>query len=121
MTDINHNWGGDLSWSATGDLMSVDGTEKGKQRVLRRLLTPPLDYIWDPEFGAGFPAQIGEVTQADELEAIARSQMFMEEAVSQDPLPQVTSEGQYCTVVVRIKYLDADTGEMAYTGFRQRD
>lgn len=121
MSDIWHNWGGDLSWSATGDLLSVDGTEKGKQRVLRRLLTAPMDYIWDPEYGAGFPAQIGQVTQKDELEAIARSQMFLEDAVAQDPLPVVTSEGRNGTVVIRIQYQDTDTNEPAVVGFEQRD
>ena len=72
MSDLNHFYGGDLSLSATGDILKVDGSTQGQQRVLRRLLTNPAlmdssgkvtvvgDYIWHPTYGAGLPRMVGD-------------------------------------------------------------
>ena len=46
MPDLAHQFGADLVAGATGDLAVVDGPALGRQRVLRRLLTNPGDYIW---------------------------------------------------------------------------
>ena len=54
-SDFDQLWGDDLTLTATGQVALVDGTPKGEQRVLRRLLTNPGDYIWHPEYGAGLP------------------------------------------------------------------
>ena len=53
MPDINHLWGNDLAFSATGDLATADVPTLTQQRVLRRLLTNPGDYIWELDYGAG--------------------------------------------------------------------
>ena len=53
MSDISHQWGSDLSIGPTGDFALVSGAILGQQRVLRRLLTNPGDYIWHPDYGAG--------------------------------------------------------------------
>jgi len=46
MVDVQHRWAGDLAVTATGDLAVVTGGPLGTERVLRRLLTNPADYIW---------------------------------------------------------------------------
>ncbi|WP_424139355.1 hypothetical protein [Roseomonas chloroacetimidivorans] len=122
MTDIWHEWGRDLQWSATGDLRSVEGSEEGRQRVLRRLLTSPGANIWAPEYGAGLPLLVGEPNGAARAEAMARRQMLLERAVSQDPLPQVSARGDVTgAVTLSIAYRDADTAEPVAIGFTVRD
>ena len=46
MNDLAHFYGNDINTSPTGDLMPIDGTGKGQQRILRRLLTNPGDLIF---------------------------------------------------------------------------
>src|ERR1700683_2907421 len=60
MADIAHQWGSDLEFGPNGDLAVVAGSDLGQQRVLRRLLTNLLDYIWQPAYGAGLAGLIGQ-------------------------------------------------------------
>ena len=46
MLDISHYWGEDLGIGPTGDLGLAAGSPQVQQRILRRLLTNPGDYIW---------------------------------------------------------------------------
>src|SRR5581483_995049 len=55
LNDVFHYWGNDVSLSNTQDLLLVSGTVMGQQRVLRRLLTNPGDYLFDPNYGGGLP------------------------------------------------------------------
>lgn len=107
MTDIYHYLGNDLGISSTGDLLAVSGEEEGKQRVLRRLLTNPGDYIWHPDYGAGLPQMIGELVDIDAITAIIDGQMRLEDRVSHDPEPVIevspTATGVFCY----IQYNDA--------------
>ena len=43
LNDLSQYVGGDLSPSGTGDLQAANGTLRGQQRVLRRLLMNPGD------------------------------------------------------------------------------
>lgn len=117
MTDVWHNWGGDLAWSSTGDLLPASGPEAGKQRVLRRLLTAEGEYIWNQDYGAGLPGRVGSTDGPEQIEAVTRRQMLMEDAVSQNPMPVVTVSGQYGTVVVGITYQDAEAAQPVSIGF----
>ena len=63
MHDIAHQWGSDLLTSSVGDLASVSGPLLGQQRVLRRLLTNPGDYIWQLDYGAGLARFIEELAE----------------------------------------------------------
>lgn len=122
MADLWHEWGGDLQWSADGDLRSVEGAEEGRQRVLRRLLTAEGGYIWAPTYGAGLPKLVGEPNGAALAEAASRRQMLLERAVSQNPPPQVSATGDTRgAVVVKINYHDADTAEPVAIGFTVKD
>jgi phage baseplate assembly protein W len=117
MADIFHWWGEDLMSNSTGDLASVNGTVEGQQRVLRRLLTNPGDYIWHPTYGAGLPAYIGQTLDIDAIRAVIRSQMMLESAVAQTPEPVINvtaiAEGGF----VQLLYVDGDTGQQVNLSF----
>ena len=53
--------------SASGDLLTTDDPTN---RILRRLLTNPGDYLWHPDYGAGLPSRIGTVVNEAELTAL---------------------------------------------------
>lgn len=102
--DLHHFWSDDLSTSHSGDLLTVDGTQRGQQRVLRRLLTNPGDYVAHPTYGAGLPAWIGEPVDDGKVAALIRSHMLLEECVAKLPPPTVT-----------VQVLDSDPGAFAVT------
>jgi len=94
MSDLNHFYGGDLSLSATGDILKVDGSTQGQQRVLRRLLTNPAlmdssgkvtvvgDYIWHPTYGAGLPRMVGDTVDIPKITGVIRGQLLLEACVA---------------------------------------
>src|SRR5579875_2723591 len=118
MDDISHLWGADLGVGATGDLAPVSGTARGQQRVLRRLLTNPGDYIWQPDYGAGLAQFIGQPGGDSAIRAAIRGQIFKEDAVARTPEPiidvQFTNTG---AAYVLIRYADAATGSTQILSF----
>lgn len=108
--DVNHQWGGDLSWSPAGDLATVDGSSRARQRILRRLLTGPADYIFELSYGAGVPRYVGDVADENQIAATVRSQIMQETVVGRDPLPQITSQSFDGGLAISISYLNAETG-----------
>lgn len=112
MADAFHNFGSDLTIGPTGDLSVVTGTLEGQQRVLRRLLTNPNDYIWQPSYGAGLARFLGQPTSVAKIAAVSRGQMFQEAAVARTPAPSIDVDVQTDgTVTETIKYVDANTGD----------
>jgi hypothetical protein len=115
MADIAHLWGSDLEFGSTGDLAVVAASVLGQQRVLRRLLTNPLDYIWQPTYGAGLAGFIGRAANGLQIRATIRSQIFKEAAVSQKPEPTIDvtlcPAGASGDVYVHVIYVDAKTGQ----------
>jgi len=111
MPDLSHIYGADLSLAAAGDLATVDATQLGQQRVLRRLLTNPGDYLWNPSYGAGLGRFVGQPANAARIRSVIRSQIFQEAAVARTPEPTIdvaaTPDG---AVTVAILYADATTG-----------
>jgi phage baseplate assembly protein W len=89
--------------------------------VLRRLLTSPGDYIWQPDYGAGLARFIGQPVNVSQIKAVVRSQIFKEAAVARQPEPaidiQVTPGGMTGTVYVAIRYVDADSAETQAISF----
>jgi len=113
VTDLTHYFGGDLSWGPTGDL-AISGTpDVTTQRVLRRLLTPPLSYLWNLGYGAGLPAMVGQVASVSAIRGTTLDQMLQEAGVMQDPPPtvqvRVTNTG---FVFANVAYGDAETGSI---------
>jgi phage baseplate assembly protein W len=112
MSDLDMSWAGDISVSATGDLLAVSGPALGTERVLRRLLTNPGDYIWHPEYGAGLGRFVGQPTDAAGIRALILEQMRLEPAVADDPEPVVLVQSDAGGMLsVEIRYADAQTAE----------
>lgn len=117
MADLFCWWTQDLTILPNGDLLSVDGTIEGEQRVMRRLLTNPGSYIWHPEYGAGLPKYVGQTVQDDAIAALILAQMLIEDAVSQNPLPVVNVTPISNGLSADIKYNDNNTGKLVSLGF----
>jgi hypothetical protein len=111
VTDIFHQWGSDLLVGVTGDIATATGTTLGQQRVLRRLLTNPGDYIWQPDYGAGLARFIGQPANVGQIRAVIRSQIFLESSVARSPEPVIDVQVGPSSIYVHIRYVDADTGE----------
>ncbi|MBX9901259.1 MAG: phage tail protein [Burkholderiaceae bacterium] len=109
MTDLNHYIGGDLGVSPTGDLLLASDTIEGQQRVLRRLLTNPGEYIWHTDYGAGLPQEVGQVTDARRIRGVVRSQIFNEDIVLRSPDPTILVTAIPNGVSARIQYVDSTT------------
>jgi len=118
MPELYHQFGADLALGATGDLAIASGTTAGQQRVLRRLLTNPGDYIWQPDYGAGLGQFVGQPVSTAQIRAVIRSQIFKEAAVARTPEPVIdVSTDPGGTVYVHIRYADAATGATQLLSF----
>lgn len=115
--DAGHYFSGDLLVSATGDLLAVDTIDESQQRILRRLLTNPRDYLWQPGYGAGLPAQIGQPLDENAIDALVRSQMLLEQSVSQNPAPQVLINPIANGLDMHIQYVELDSGRPTVLNF----
>jgi phage baseplate assembly protein W len=93
----------------------------GQQRVLRRLLTNPDEYIWQLDYGAGLARFIGQPVSTSQIRAVIRSQIFKEASVARQPEPlidvQVSPGGATGTVYVHVRYVDAETGQTQVISF----
>lgn len=118
MQDTSLIWSQDLATGNTGDLALVSGTALGQQRVLRRLLTNPGDYVWQPDYGAGLARFVGSPADVAAIRAVVRSQIFMEPAVARLPEPVIdvrsTGDG---SVYVQVRYVDAAIGSTQVLSF----
>jgi hypothetical protein len=90
MYDIFHEWGSDLAVGNGGDLALATGSDVIKQRVCRRLLTNPADYLWSLDYGGGLGQFVGLPANRADIEAIIVNQLLLETAVPTTPDPQVT-------------------------------
>lgn len=92
MADIYHWFGDDVQFDVNGDLETVDGSLYTKQRIVKRLLTVPGSYLWQPDYGAGVGQYIGQNLTPDLyqlLQGLIISQVLKESAVAQNPKPTV--------------------------------
>jgi len=121
LNDLSHTLGGDLSPSGTGDVQAASGTLRGQQRVLRRLLTNPGDYIFQPNYGAGLAQWVGQPLDVGRLTGLIRGQILLEDAVARSPAPVIgvtpIQGGLSGGVAVLIQYHDADTGQAVTLSF----
>ena len=118
MSDVFQQYGGDLAVAPSGDLATVAGTLLGQQRVLRRLLTNPGDYLWNPGYGAGLAQFVGQPANAARIRSVIRSQIFQESAVAQSPAPVIDVAADASgNVTVQIVYSDSTTGETQVLSF----
>ena len=112
MADLDMSWSGDLAVTQTGDLATVDGAALGTERVLRRLMTNPGDYIWNPRYGAGLAQYIGQPIDPAGIQALILSQMQLEAAVAAVPEPIVAVQSDPAgRLFAQIRYADATTAQ----------
>jgi hypothetical protein len=88
--DISHEWGGDLVVGSSGDLAIAADTNAINQRICRRLLTNPGDYIWNVAYGGGLAQFVGMPANRADIEAVIMDQILLETAIPSTPAPQVT-------------------------------
>ena len=107
--DLDLTYGNDLSLTTINgggsDLSLASGLDRSEQRVIRRLMTTPINYIWQVSYGAGLPTFVGQPLSTDNfnrLKALITSQMFLEPSVARDPAPiinfQTTQFGLFCQI-----------------------
>lgn len=115
MIDIYHWIGGDLAKSASGGIQETSGVELLRQRLARRFITNPGDYIQHPEYGGGIPRYIGKLASINEIKAVVLGQVLLEEKVSRATQPIVTISQISGTgsVTIDVTCSFADTGELA--------
>ena len=114
MPDLDMTWSGDFGVTATGDLAIVDGPALGTERVLRRLMTNPGDYIWNPRYGAGLAQYIGQPINPAGIQALILAQMQLEAAVAASPEPVIAVQSDAAgRLFVQIRYADATTAQTA--------
>lgn len=117
MDDLYHYIGGDAGLSPAGDMRPVSGAEKGRQRVLRRLLTNPGDYPFHPDYGAGLGRKVGDIVNIGEWTALIRGQMLLEAQVARSPAPQIAVSVIQDGAAVDIRYTDAPSGQAVALSF----
>lgn len=106
MPDLFHWWNGDLAATPNGDLATVNGITLGTQRIVRRLMTNPGEYIFHPTYGAGIPQRVGKIANVNVISAIIKSQIFLEPHVARTPPPTITVTSILNGVEVLIQYTD---------------
>ena len=91
--------------------MSVQ--ESVQQRVIRRLLTNPGDYIWHTDCGAGLGSYVGAQYAPKRIEGTILNQLQFEYLVAAIPAPSVqtnvSSIGQFSSTSVKIRYMVSGT------------
>jgi phage baseplate assembly protein W len=110
VNDINHDIGQDLHLSSLNDISHSSGLSRSQQRVLRRLLTNPGDYIWHSNYGAGLAKYIGQSLNSDrfdEIKSTIISQIFLEDSVSKDVQPEIFIQTIQGGVFIQINYVES--------------
>ncbi len=109
MADISHDFGQDIEFDPSGDVATATGPDLGRQRILRRLLTNPGEYIWHGLYRAGLARFLGQPTSAQSISSIARGQIFKEASVTRNPSPSiVVTKNTTGGVVLSIQYVDRE-------------
>lgn len=118
--DLYHYFGNDISVASNGDLLLVDGLTLSKQRILRRLLTNPGDYIFDLNYGAGLAQFVGQPLTTllkSQITGLITSNMFLETSVSQTPPPVITLQANQTQLFCQIQYTELSTNTLQVLDF----
>lgn len=114
--DINHYWGQDLSLSASGDLLAVDGVTETNQRILRGLMTAAPEYVFHPSYGAGIGKHVGDALTTQDysrIQADIRQIVLADQNVAQSPAPSFAFQSSPTGyLAVSITYTYQPTGQL---------
>ena len=91
--DINHYFGQDMQFSASGDDILSDGALEMEQRIFRGLLTSPGDDPFHPKYGAGIGSYVGQALTPEkfaQLQADILAVVLTEPDVQRIPAPAIT-------------------------------
>ena len=116
--DLDQTIGSDLAASTTGDLLTATGTQRGQQRLLRRLLTNPGEYLFHLDYGAGLPRYVGELPDLAKIRARIRAQVGLEASVAPHPALQIEVKPIADGIAVAIRYVDAITQQPVSLSFQ---
>ncbi len=120
LADLYHWWNSDLVSTNSGDLQTVDGSVRGQQRIVRRLMTNPGGYLWHPEYGGGLASYLGSPIDVGKVTAAIRAQLLLEDAVDQSVPPVIVltqSANDLTAFNVSISYNDATTQKPVVLAF----
>lgn len=121
MLDLFHRWGGDLTIDSTGGIAVCDSTTRTTQRVYRRLLTNPGDYIWNLQYGGGLASFVGLPADSHSIESIIRSQLQLEPSIASTPTPVVTTQVADSAngyVVADLSYMNEESDSLSQLSLR---
>lgn len=125
--DLLAPFGGDLSFGPTVDV-STSGISGGDfdflvdrdeliQRIIRRLLTDPGEWIPFPNYGAGLRRYVDEtltVVLANKIKNTILGQLLQEPDVSEAPLPSVALSTIPNGIFVAIRVFSRDIGQVSF-------
>lgn len=107
-------WGGDLSVGPAGDINVTQVQSDAQNRIIRRLLTSPGDYIWHCDYGAGLGRYVGQPYSSSQISATVRNQLRLEPLVATSPTPSIevrqSPDNALSTISVSISYQLAGSG-----------
>jgi hypothetical protein len=113
MKTIVCEWGGDLAVGPSGDINVAPLQANVQQRLVRRLLTNPGDYIWHTDYGAGLGGYVGQPYSPGIIEGVILNQLQLEPLVATTPAPMVqinqSATGPFSTISVNVQYQVAGT------------
>lgn len=116
MTDSYHLWGQDTQFAANGDDLVADGMDEMEQRILRGLLTCPLDDVFNPTYGACIGRYVGRALTPEkkaEIQAAMLAVVAPEADVQKLPAPTVTFQADQANsfLAATLNYIYAPTGQ----------
>ncbi|NTF67981.1 phage tail protein [Rhizobium rhizogenes] len=117
MPDLDHLWGEDLTVSATGDILTVDGDDLTTERIIRRLMTAQGGYIWNLTYGGGVPGRVGTLVDIPLITGVIQSQIALEATVARTPAPVITVTEIQNGISVSIFFYSAKTGQQVTLSF----
>jgi len=108
MIAIVCDWGGDLLVGPGGDIGTAPVQFEVEQRLVRRLLTNPGDYIWHTTYGGGLGSFVGQPCSPALIEGTILGQLQQETLVAPDPAPTVqinqSLSGSFSTISVTVQF-----------------
>lgn len=107
--DTYHYYGSDWQLSSNNDLLKTYHPEEGSQRLIRRILTVPGQYVWHPDYGVGAGQYIGNgLSDRDlnRLKALIIAQIYQESFVGRTPPAEINLTRQDRGLLCVIKYYD---------------